>query len=759
MQSAGLGRFQPVIAESSAGERQPSQTTAELINLHAIAEQVREVADQIDPDNDDQDDGDKPPYLHGDFNANLAEHIEPMALARLANEILQGIEADLGSRKEWDKIAEKAIEFLGLIYEEAGSQITPTGSISKVWHTLMLESAIMFWANAQAEFLPADGPVKVRDDKTAPSGRGIGDGGPPLDDDITAGIVPPAAANPAQQPKMRDVIAEDFEVDFNHYLTTTDRQYYGDFSRMLFSLGPIGTQFRKVYYNPLRQMAVSEWVKAQNLIVSNDAVHLATAGRVTERIMMRHADVKRLQFMKWWLRQPLSMPVDSPTSLDQVIGQIEGIRPGPELPADHRHTIYECYTDVDLYGFEHTDEDGEMTGLPLPYRVTLDRDSRRILEIRRNWKEGDDLLKSRPRYVMFGLIPGLGFYFLGFAHILGNTERALTALEREIIDAGMFSVFPGFVHAKGTFRGDTTQIRPPPGGSVEANIGLKGDIRNTLMPIPYKDLPQSIMALFQKIEDNGRKLSQAPELPVGEGTANIPVGTMIAMIEEGTKVMAGVHKGLHHARSEELELLRDLFAEDPELLTKYNKSPQRVWQTAEEFADMDLVPASDPNTPSHVHRVMRAVALGQVAQMFPDRVNRDAILEEILAVIRTPNPERFILPPSPAQPQQPSPQAIAAQAKIATTQIQAQSKAQGDAVHSQIAAADRQSKERVAAMGEQTERMKDAAEEQGDIAKLHDSAAERADDAQMQREGQQHETDLERQKALWPTAPAPQRAF
>lgn len=729
MQSAsnGLGRFQPTVMEPGSAPRLPSQSTAELVRLHAIANEVRRVADDIDPEFEEEE-GQTPTYLRGEFGANLAEHVDPMVLQRLASELLQGIEADLTSRAQWEKMAEKAIEFLGLIYEEASAQVSPTGSVSKVWHTLMLEAAITFWANAQAEFLPADGPVKVRDDKTTP--RGIGDnGGPPLDD-----------AAPVQM--SRDERAEAFETDFNHYLTTGDRQYYRDFSRMLFSLGPMGTQFRKVYYNPLRRMAVSEWVKAENLIVSNDAVHLATAGRVTERIMMRHADVKRLQYMGWWLNQPLTHPVDTPTQIEQMIGQVEGIRPGPELPADHRHTIYECYTDVDLQNFEHTDEDGNLTGLPLPYRVTLDKDSRRILEIRRNWREDDEAMQSRPRYVMFGLVPGLGFYFLGFAHILGNTERALTALEREIIDAGMYAIFPGFLHAKGTFRGDTTQLRPPPGGSIEVNVGLKKGIGDVLQPVPYRDVSANVMALAQKLEDNGRKLSQAPEVPVGEGTANIPVGTMIALIEEGTKVMAAVHKGIHQSRTEEFELLKELIAEDPSLLSRFNKSPARVWQTAEEFGDLDLVPASDPNTPSHVHRVMRAVALGQITQMFPDITSmpnaagkpiREEIFEEILNVIRVTDISRFT-PAEGAQPApQPNPKEGDAQSKILIAQINAQAKAAGDAARYQDAALDRASKERVAVMGEQTERLKVAADVQDSYARMHDSAAERAQDATQQR--------------------------
>lgn len=732
-EARGLGGFRSIPDASVGQPRIPQQSSAELIKLREVANQVREIADDIDPDEESETGDQEEPK----FDENLAEHVDAFSLAKIASDLLQGIDADLQSRKQWEEITKKAIEFLGLIYEEASGQVSAQGSISKVWHTLMLEASIQFWANAQAEFLPAEGPVKVRDDKPeqdeAPPG--IGDNGaPPLEGD-------------------RDEEAEGLEEIFNHYLTVTDKQYYRDFSRMLFSLGPIGTQFRKVYYNPLRRMAVSEWVKADNLIVSNDAVHLATAGRVTERIMMRNADVRRLMWMGHWLNQPLVQPTDSPTGIEETIGQVEGIRPGPELPADHRHTIYECYCDLDLPGFEHK-ENGQPTGLPMPYRVSLDKDSRRILEIRRNWREDDDNFEARQRYVMFGLVPGFGFYYLGYAHILGNTERALTALEREMIDAGMYSIFPGFLWKKGA-RSDTTQIRPPPGGGAEINIGMNDDIRKVVMGLPYKDLSPNVMALAEKLEENGRKIGSILEIPVGEGTANIPVGTMISMVEEGTKVMAAVHKGLHQSRTEELELLKELIAEDPGVLLR-GKKPPFEWR--EEFADRDLIPASDPNTPSHVHRIMRATAYAQLSQIFPDIANRPKIFEEILRVIRAPDPSEFMAPPQQG-PQAPPPQVVSAQARLQTAQIQAQAKLQSDQMDAASSAADRASKERVAMLGEQTERMKDAAEQQADIAKQHDSAAERQMDAGQAQLDREHELRLERQKRMAPQPGSATRVF
>jgi hypothetical protein len=605
-QSAGLGAFQPV-REDPRDERLPSQTVIELDKLRRTAALVRNIADDIDPANDDDFDV-RPPFMRGEFDANLAEDLGGGDLSKIASDLLKGIDADLNSRKDWEAMVERAMRFLGLIYEEASGEMSSEGSISKAWHTLMLEASVNFWANAHAEFLPADGPVKIKDVKPSlgPETPAMGhNGGPPLGDDE------PAPPDPTKVEPTSVQLAEAAEMDYNHYLTTGDKQYYRDFSRMLWSLGPKGTEFRKIYRNPLRQMAVSEWVKSENLIVSNDAADLSTAGRVTERIMMRHADVMRMQWKEIWRDVSLTQPVDQPTQIQETIGRTQGIRPRIEIPADQLHTIYECSCELDLPGFEH-EEEGRYTGLPLPYVVTLDKDSRTILSIRRNWREEDKDFKARQRYVMFGLLPGFGLYYLGFVHVLGNTERALTALEREVIDNTMMAIFPGWFAAKGAFARGETQVRVGPAGVKEVDLGLNKSINDVVTPIQVAQISAAHMQLFDKLEENGRKIASLVENPVGEGKADIPVGTMIAMIEQSTKVMAAVHKGLHASRMEELVLLRELIAEDPTVLERIAPSQTRWSEMVEEFLDQDLVPSSDPNTeprPS-VDAVRRAGAVG-----------------------------------------------------------------------------------------------------------------------------------------------------
>lgn len=763
----GLGGARPV-REDAQETRLPERESADIVNLKAIAAEVHRVADGIMPD---EPEGKKPSFLRGDFDANLAEDLEIWDLNKIGMDLLRGIQADLDSRKDWEAMVERAIRFLGLIYEEASGEMASEGSISKAWHTLMLEASINFWANAHAEFLPADGPVKVRDDEPAATTPGIGDnGGPPLDDQ-SAPPPGPSAGLPddmglglatASAPS-RTELAEAFELDFNHYLTVRDKQYYRDFSRMLWSLGPKGTEFRKVYRNPLRgNMPISEWVKSENLIVSNDEADLSTAGRVTERIMMRQADVKRMQWKDFWIDEALTQPTDQPTAIEEQIGRVEGIRRRIEIPADQLHTIYECCCELDLPGFEH-EEDGEITGLPLPYIVTIDKDSRKVLAIRRNWKEGDEDFARHQRYVMFGLLPGFGLYFLGFVHILGNTERALTAMEREVIDNTMMAIFPGWFAAKGAFSRGDTQVRVGPGGVREVDLGMGKSINDVVKPIEVAQIGSAHVALFEKLEDNGRKLAQTLELPIGEGTADIPVGTMIALIEQKTKVMAAVHKGIHAARAEELGLLRDLIADDPGVLQKGAPSKTRWEEMVDEFEDFDLVPSSDPNTPSHIHRVMKAVGLGQVAQMFPDLADRKEVFKELLAVLQIANPARFL---SKNPQQQPDPKQVAGQQKLAVAQLNAGVKDRDTQARAKTAIFAAQGKLEEAKVDQQTEAMKTKAQLVGDQMRQHDSAQEQAIDAQgerahdmaMQQREHEHQRQQAAQQAMFPHA-SPKRSF
>lgn len=615
------------------------------------------------------------------FNANIAEKMTDMDLSSLCDDILRGINADIESRKPMDNTYDRGVDLLGLTLEEASSEATAEGSVSKVYDPTLLEAVINYQATTSAEMLPAAGPVKVKD-------------------------------YAREQTPERIKLAEDLEADMNYYLTAVRKEYYPDTRRMLFAQGFCGNGFKKIYKCPIRKSPVSDYVSMQNFIVSNDTVSLDNCGRMTHRTKMRPSVMKRMMLSGVYRDVSLVHPHEDLSTTERKIKKIEGILPQPRYE-DEQHTVYESYVEVNLaeYGYF---EDDVPEGLPLPYRVTIDKDSREILEIRRNWKEGDEDYRAIIRFVHFGFIPGLGFYHYGFIHILGNTARALTAIERQLIDAGQFANFPGTLCSDIGGRQESTQIRVSPGGMKTIKTGGL-PIGQVVMPLPYKEPSQVLMTMAGNIATNARRLAMTAQVQVGEGRADVPVGTIMALIEQATKPMAALHKQNHSSQQEEFEKLKELFSEDPTALSRFSKNPRRQWETAEEFNDMDLVPVSDPNVPSHTHRVMMATALSQLVNFFPN-LNKDWALEIILTTLGYPT-QGAINPPQPAPIQQlppPDPSKMAAVAvkakqekrEAATALMETQARTRQQAMEDQNAQADRESREKIEAMKLEEARIK-----------------------------------------------------
>lgn len=588
-----------------------------------------------------------------EFDDNLADdnYIDESTLNLMSEELLRGIEEDERSRKDWEDTFNRGIELLGLKLEDPTSEVSASGNVSKVHHPLLIEAVVLYQAKASAELLPSAGPVKVRDD-------------------ITDGT-------DAERTKM----AEAFEKDFNHYLTVTRKEYYPDTRRMLFAQGFCGNGFKKVYRCPLRKAPVSDYVAAKDLIISNEAVSLSNAARVTHRTTMRHSVMRRMQLSGHYRDIKLSQPTTQATEVDKKIAAVEGIDKQITLPADYPYTIYEVYTEYDIPGFKHKDDDGDETGLPLPYRITIDKDSRKILEVRRNWKEDDEDKLARQVFVKYGYIPGLGFYDYGLVHLLGQTARALTAIERQLIDAGQFSNFPGVLISDVGGRQETTQLRVPPGGATQIKTGGM-PIGQVVMALPYKEPSGVLVNIAKAIEDNGRRLGGTNEVQVGEGRADVPVGTTIALIEQSTKVEGAVHKQNHESQQQEFLLMKELFEADPKALAKFNKKPAHKWETAQEISDQDLVPASDPNTPSHIHRVMKATGLAQLVQQDPSGYNVRAVRTILLTTLGY-SPAALLAPigSQPAGGPQPDP---AKMAKVQVEQAKVEEKKQSTMLSTQL---------------------------------------------------------------------------
>jgi hypothetical protein len=659
----------------------------------------------------------------GKFDDNLAEEIDAQELMSIGARLLSAIEDDDRSRQEWLQTRARGLDLLGFQLEEphtdAGSSAAPLEGMSTVRHPLLAEAVIRFQSNASAELLPAWGPVKVRNDATPqPPDEMIGhNGGPPLDDDPNA---------PQQQDG--DELAEALEKDFNYYLTAVDRGYRADFDRMLFWVGFGGCGFRKVYNDPIRRMPLSRSVAAEDLIVNHAESDFDDCRRVTHKVMMRKSQLKRMMLAGVYRNIDLSMPIFALDDMQRKIAEVQGFNTSNSRPEDAEFTIYECYCELDLKGYEHKD-DGEISGLELPYRVTIDKDSRQVLEIRRNWAEDDPECIAKKTFVKYPFVPAFGFYEIGLLHILGNSTKALTGAWREALDAGMFANFPGFLYADTGGRQVTNEFRVPPGGGMRVQTGGK-PIQQAIMPLPYHEMGAGMMTFMTNIETTAQRVGGTAELQVGEGKQDAPVGTTLALIEQATKMLSAVHVRLHAAQSEEFQLLKDRFRENPSALWSKSKGRGTAW-TEEQFLqaldNYDLVPAADPNNPSHMQRIMKAIAIKQLQAMSPQLYNAMAVDRKILNMMgltdidhlfnQNPTPPPAAPPPDPAkmamiQQKQQAMQMQAAQkdkemqAKAANQAAQQDSKQKQLAMESMDHDADRQSREKVAQMREATESIK-----------------------------------------------------
>ena len=553
---------------------------------------------------------------------NLVEDIDDTELGRVCNDLMRGIEDDIQSRKEWVDARSKGIRLLGLTIELPGltgpADGAPVEGMSRVRHPLLLEAVLRFQANARSELLPTDGPVKIRNDHF----------------DSTV---------------QNDQMANALEADMNHYLTAVAKEYYPDTDRMLLLLGFGGTSFKKVYFCPLRNRPVSETVDADDLIVNNSATDLHNAKRVTHRVNMKQSTIKRLQILGVYRDVGLGTPVSPMLDALQLEKKNQqGISESDYNPDDRDREIYECYCELDLKGFEH-ELKGEETGLEIPYRVTMDVSSRTILSIVRDYDEDtEDLPEKRDNFIKYTFVPGFGFYDIGLIHILGNTTNAITAVWRELLDAGMFASFPGFLYADTGARQNTNIFRVPPGGGALIKTGGM-PIQDFAMPLPYNGPSPALMTMGQDVAQTGMRIGGTSEQQVGEGRADAPVGTTLAMIEQAMKVLNAVHKRMHAAQASEFQLLKRCFKEHPDSFWKRIKKPAFPWDQdtfVRALDDFDLVPQADPNTASHSQRIMKVVGLQQLAAASPNLFDPIKINTVAIEALGYSNPEQFFVPPS-----------------------------------------------------------------------------------------------------------------
>lgn len=583
---------------------------------------------QLNPQRQDEDEDKDDPTK---FYMNLADKIGEVPLAVIANDLHEAITADDDSRKEWLANRAQAMDLLGLRMEDpkSGDGASAIDGQSIVTNPLLLDAVLRGWANAQAELLPAEGPCKIADYSDLPS-------------------------------QQKDDLGEALQRDMNYYLTTTATEFGPETSHMLLwgtYFG--GSGFKKVYTHPLKKRPYSESVDPAHLIVSDATKDFDACERITHEIPMRQSVMKRYMAKGIYRKVALAPPTPQPNQSDETVAAVQGIAVNRQRPEDMPYTLWECQCELDLpqfapKGFE---------GIELPYLVTMDKDSMTILSVRRDWKPEDEDCTRKKMYVKYPYVPGPGFYGTGLANILGNSSAAMTAAWRISLDSGMYANFPSFLLDKLAGRQNSNQIRLAPGEAQLIETGGR-PIKEVVADLPFNDVTPGLMQMMDKITEQSKAVGGAPDIPVGEGMQNIPVGTMLAHIEQATKVMGAAHKGQHRAMDEELSLIADLFRENPEAFWKGNKTAKGYWTVQKLLAALDertLVPKSDPNVPSHIHRVMKAVALVELkASPLGARLDDDEVLRRVLSAMRE-DPTGLVLPKTP---QGPSAETIAAQAKM-----------------------------------------------------------------------------------------------
>ena len=515
----------------------------------------------------------------GAFDRNLAEEMDRGDLGSVSNDLLSQYESAKESRGDWEEEYSKGLELLGFKYEE---RTNPFRGATGVTHPLLAEAATQFQAQAFNELLPPEGPVRTH-------------------------VMGEITKEKEQQSKR----VKDF---MNYYLTNVAMEYTPEFDQMLFYLPLAGSTFKKVYFDENLERVVSKFVPAEHLIVPYDAADLETAPFVAQVVRMAANDVRKLQVSGFYRDVPVHPSQEKQTDIKQITDEIEGTNPSM---IDYDVTLLEFHVDLDLVGYEDRDEDGEETGIMLPYVVTICEDTGEVLSIRRNYRESDQKRRKIQYFVHYKFLPGFGFYGLGLIHTIGGLSRTATAALRQLIDAGTLSNLPAGFKARGLRIRDNDEPLQP--GEFRDVDSPGGAIRDSLMPLPFKGPDATLFNLLGFVVQAGQRFATITDLKVGDGNQQAAVGTTVAMLEQGARVMSAVHKRLHYAMRQEFKLLARVMSESlpPEYPYTVAGADQSVF--AQDFDDrVDVIPVSNPNIFSQSQRIMLAQTQMQLAMQAPE---------------------------------------------------------------------------------------------------------------------------------------------
>lgn len=529
------------------------------------------------------------------FDDNLAEHMDDGELEKIGSDIMGMIETDISSRKDWTEMYVRGLEVLGMKYEE---RTEPWNGACGVFSTILTEAAVRFQSETIIETFPAQGPVKTQ---------------------IIGSI-----------DRLKEEAAERVKDDMNYRLTEEMPEYRPEHERMLFNLGLIGSAFKKVYYDPSLGRQTSVFIPAEDVIIPYGSSGARTAERVTHVMRKTENDVKKLQVAGFYRDIELGEPVQTHTDVEKKKADEQGY----SLTDDDRYQFCEVQIDYDLPGFE--DEDG----IALPYIVTIDKGTGKVLSIYRNYKEGDPLKLKRDHFVQYDYVPGFGAYGFGYIHLIGGYARAGTSLIRQLIDAGTLSNLPGGLKSRGLrIKGDDTPIAPGEFRDVDVPSGT---VRDNIMALPYKEPSQVLAVLLDRITEEGRRLGSIADMKVSDMGANAPVGTTLALLERQLKTMSAVQARVHYAMKQEFKLLKSIIRDYAP--AEYEYDPQYGDKRAKQ-ADYDLVeviPVSDPNSSTMAQRIMQYQAVIQLAQGAPQIYDLPQLHRQMIEVLGIRNADKLV---------------------------------------------------------------------------------------------------------------------
>jgi hypothetical protein len=547
-----------------------------------------------------------------DFNANLADHIDDSELTSLVEELISDFDEDIASRKDWIQTYVDGLELLGLKIEERAE---PWEGACGVFHPLLSEALVKFQAETMMSTFPASGPVKTQI---------IG----------------------KETPEKKDA-AQRVQEDMNYQLMDVMKEYRPEHERMLWGLGLSGNAFKKIYFDPSLDRQVSVFIPAEDIVVPYGASNLESAERVTHVMRKTENELRRLQVSGFYRDIDIGTPNNTLDEIEKKIAEKLGFR----ASTDTRYKILEMHVEIDLVGYEHRDENNELTGIALPYVVTVEKGSNQVLAIRRNWEPDDETYAKRQHFVHYGYVPGFGFYYFGLIHLVGAFAKSGTSIIRQLVDAGTLANLPGGFKARGLrVKGDDTPIAPGEFRDVDVP---SGSIKDNLMALPYKEPSQTLFQLFQTIIEEGRRFANTADLQISDMSAQAPVGTTLAILERTLKTMSAVQARVHYSMKQELGLLKQIIAAyTPD---EYNYEPIEGHRRAKrsDYDNVDVIPVSDPNASTMAQKIVQYQAVLQLAQTAPQLYNLPLLHRQMLEVLNIKDAEKLVPMPEDQKPEDP----------------------------------------------------------------------------------------------------------